>query len=70
MSTKFFITVGEEKVDVAYRGNGGYISINNPLVLLLDDGVVLENDNAPGGIETVGDLISSYTEQEEKYGNY
>ena len=70
MSTDFFITINEEVVDIASRSNGGYISIKNPLVLLLDDGIVLENDNSPGGIETVGDLKSFYTEQEEKYGNY
>jgi hypothetical protein len=70
MSTKFFIKIDEQEVEVAYRGNGGYISINNPLVLLLQDDILLENDNAPSGIETVGDLKKTYNEQEIKYANY
>ena len=55
MSTTFGILIDDEFVEVAFRSSNR-ISIKNPLVMLLPEDIILENDNSPQGIVTTGDL--------------
>ena len=64
MSTTFGVKVPSiydedvtETIEVAFRGNGGYIRWKAPLAHLLPDDVeVIPLDNSVQGIYTIGDL--------------
>jgi len=56
--------IGDEFIEVAYRGNFGHIVWDNEVAQFLDDSIpVYSLDNTAQGIYTIGDLKREFNEQ-------